>query len=53
MALNEHALEGCIVGTALYDGRLDLELALRRWLPATEPDRHRPFPTTRGRVLVA
>ena len=27
VALNEHSLEGCIVGTALYDGRIDLELA--------------------------
>ena len=29
VALNEHALEGCIVGTALYDGRLDLDLAIQ------------------------
>ena len=28
VALNEHALEGAIVGTALYDGRLDLRAAL-------------------------
>ncbi len=28
IALNEHPLEGCIVGTALYDGRLDLEVAV-------------------------
>lgn len=28
IALNEHPLEGCIVGTALYDGRLDLETAI-------------------------
>lgn len=29
VALAAHQIEGCIVGTALYDGRLDLELAIR------------------------
>jgi phosphoribosylformimino-5-aminoimidazole carboxamide ribotide isomerase len=28
VALSTYAIEGCIVGTALYDGRLDLELAI-------------------------
>jgi phosphoribosylformimino-5-aminoimidazole carboxamide ribotide isomerase len=28
VALSTYGIEGCIVGTAIYDGRLDLELAL-------------------------
>ena len=29
VALSTYAIEGCIVGTALYDGRLDLDVALQ------------------------
>jgi phosphoribosylformimino-5-aminoimidazole carboxamide ribotide isomerase len=29
VALGTHGLEGCIVGTALYDGRLDLDMAIQ------------------------
>jgi len=27
IALSQHNLEGAIIGTALYDGRIDLEMA--------------------------